>query len=110
MEAKVLSVKYHIPEVIISTNDYKAFRKYLELGFSAGTRKNGYCTLRKRSQILVTLQYEGSEYTVNLKSKIISYYGKENTYKLTEKFKEDLENDIVAVHRDSDGYFAIFAK
>ena len=110
MEAKVLSVRYHIPEVIISTNDYKAFRKYLESGFSAGIRKNGYCTLRKRSQILVTLQYEGSEYTVNLKSKIISYYGKENTFKLTEKFKEDLENNKVTIKKDSNGYFSIFEK
>jgi len=110
MEAKVISMKTYTPEIIIKSDDSKGFRKYLSQGYFVFDKKNGYWILRKNTKIMVTIEYEGTRFTINLRSAFRRYYGEKVEQKWIELFQSDLEANKVMLKEGSNGNFSIVEK
>jgi len=108
MEAKVLSVICNAPEVIVSANDSKSFRKYLSEGFFVVHRDDGFHKLKKY-EILVTIEYEGKQQVINLRQSLVRYYGKAKDYELVARFQNDLQKKRVILKRGSNGQWRIIS-
>ena len=109
MEARVLGIETDNPEVSVSANDSKSFRRYLSEGFYVLNRKDGFYRLKKGG-ILVTVEYNGKKRMVDFSKCLFAYYGKAKEYELIEKLKNDLGNDIITIEVDSKGHFSIIEK
>ena len=109
MEARVITIVTDNPEVSISANDSKGFRRYLSEGFFVLNRKDGFYRLKKGG-ILATVEYNGKQKMVDLRKCLISYYGKFQEYELIEKFNNDLGNNRITIEVDSKGHFSIIEK
>ena len=110
MDIRVLDVQLETEEVRISASDHKAFRRYLDQGFSVYERENGFYLLKKGSKILVTIEYKEKRSIIDVKKTLSRYYKKNDNTRLYKCFNWDLKKDKVKLTLDSNGYYILVEK
>ena len=110
MEIQVLDVRLETEEVKIRTSDSKAFRKYLDDGFSVFDRNEGTCILKRGSHVWVTIEHNGKCSTIDLKKSLSLYYKKSDNTKAYHFFKKDLEKDKIKLILNPNGYYTLVEK